>query len=46
LVEHELFNVPGSTGVTGLRYVLNATDNDYNITIDAVMLKIKKVGNK
>jgi hypothetical protein len=42
LVELELFNVPRSTGVTGLTYALRATDNVYNITTDAVMLKIKK----
>lgn len=42
MVELELSNVPGSTGVTGLTYALKATDNDYSITIDAVMFKIKK----
>ena len=42
LAEIELFNVPGSTGVTGLTYALKATDSDYSITIDAVMLSIKK----
>ena len=42
LVELELFNVPGSTGVTGLTDALKATDDDYSITIDAVTLKIKK----
>jgi hypothetical protein len=41
-VEIELYNVPGSTGVTGLTYALKATDNDYSITIDAVTLRICK----